>query len=343
MRLDLGYDGTDFAGWAAQPGLRTVEGTLGAALAMVLRLGDRPRRGEGRGLAEGTGLAEGAGLGAGTGLVEGAGLNEASASARPLRLVVAGRTDAGVHARGQVCHVDVPEPAWLALPGRGDLPPAAVLLRRLAGVLPTDIGVRGAALAPPGFDARFSALRRRYAYRVCDDPAGVPPLRRRDVLSRPGRREPGRTGPGRTEGCLDVDAMDDAARRLEGLHDFAAFCRRRQGATTIRTLLRYRWRRPAEAFAHDVAVGEEFVVADVVADAFCHSMVRALVGAVLPVGEGRRQVGWPLEVLTGGVRDPGVTVVPPHGLVLEEVVYPADDALVERAARARAVRLIADN
>jgi tRNA pseudouridine38-40 synthase len=275
VRLDLEYDGTAFSGWAAQPGLRTVQGDLTAALATVLRL-----------------------------------------PAQDVTLVVAGRTDAGVHARGQVCHVDVPVGAWAALPGRSDLPPGEALVRRLRGLLGTDVRVRRAGLAPSGFDARFSALRRRYAYRVGDHPAGVPPLRRVHVLHHP---RP-----------LDAAAMDDAAGRLVGLADFAAFCRHREGATTVRTLLEYRWQRGADGLLE----------ARVVADAFCHSMVRALVGAVLAVGDGRRDAGWPAAVLAARVRDPGVAVVPPHGLVLEEVVYPPDGELAARAREARAVRTL---
>lgn len=271
VRLDLGYDGTAFAGWAAQPGQRTVQGVLGAALARLLR--------------------------------------------HEVALTVAGRTDAGVHATGQVCHVDVPLPAWEALPGRvAGRAPGEALVARLAGVLPADVRVHGARVAPAGFDARFAALSRRYAYLVCDDPAGVPPLRRHDVA---GHRRP-----------LDAAAMSAAAASLVGLHDFAAFCRRRAGATTVRTLLEYRWDRDDQGF----------LAARVVADAFCHSMVRALVGAVLPVGEGRRPVEWPASVLAAGVRDPAVTVAPAHGLTLVEVRYPPDDALSARTAETRSVR-----
>jgi tRNA pseudouridine38-40 synthase len=233
-----------------------------------------------------------------------------------LALVVAGRTDAGVHATGQVCHADVPSGAWHELPGGASLAPSAALVRRLRGVLPRDVRVRAAGPAPPGFDARFSALRRRYAYRLSDDPAGVPPLRRRDVAA--------------AAHPLDVAAMDEASRALVGLHDFAPFCRRRDGATTVRTLLEYTW----------VRDGDGLVVARVVADAFCHSMVRALVGGALAVGDGRRPVRWPAQVLAGGVRDPGVIVAPAHGLVLDEVVYPPDDELTSRAAAARAVRTL---
>ncbi|WP_432494033.1 tRNA pseudouridine synthase A [Kineococcus gypseus] len=276
LRLDLAYDGTGFAGWAEQPGLRTVQGELTAALARVLRL-------------------------------------EPAA-----RLTVAGRTDAGVHATGQVAHVDVPRTAWEAVPGRSGSAPGTALVRRLAGALPPDVRVHRAAAAPEGFDARFSALRRRYAYRVSDDPAGAPPLLRGHVLH---HRRP-----------LDAAAMDAAAGALVGLHDFAAYCRPREGATTVRTLLAYSWRRES-AGPH-----AGLLVADVRADAFCHSMVRALVGAVLAVGDGRRDAGWPARVLLGAVRDPGAAVVAAHGLCLEEVAYPPDADLAARAREARAVR-----
>ena len=229
-------------------------------------------------------------------------------------LVVAGRTDAGVHAAGQVAHVDVPAGAWLSNPGRSSLSPGDSLVRRLAGVLPREIRVAGADVAPPGFDARFAALWRRYAYRVSDHQAGVSPLRRHDVLDH--RRR------------LDVAAMDSAAANLLGLNDFAAFCQRREGATTIRTLLDYSWRRDPDGL----------VVAHVRADAFCHSMVRALVGALLPVGEGRRAPDWPLQLLRAGVRSSHVSVVPPHGLPLEEVAYPPPEGLAARVAEARNTR-----
>lgn len=272
VRLDLGYDGTGFAGWASQPGLRTVQGVLGEALGRVLRLEPPPG------------------------------------------LTVAGRTDAGVHARGQVCHLDVPEPAWHALPGRSGRAPGAALVHRLAGVLPPDVRVRAAAVAPTGFDARFSAVRRRYAYRVSDAPWGVDPLRRLDVLA---HRRP-----------LDAVAMDAACAGLLGEHDFVAYCRPRPGASTVRCLQELRWTREADGL----------LVATVVADAFCHHMVRALVGALLAVGEGRRRVGWPAQVLHARRRDGAVTVAPAHGLTLEEVGYPAEAELAERARVARRSR-----
>ena len=248
-----------------------------------------------------------------------------------LALVVAGRTDAGVHARGQVCHLDVPRAAWTALPGRTSLTPGESLVRRLAGVLAPDLRVDRAELAPPGFDARFSALSRRYSYRLTDAGYRPPPLRRHDIVAL-GKGHG--SGAGAGSGPLDVEAMDRAARALVGLHDFAAFCRRREGATTVRTLLEYSWSRER------TAEGEPLVVARVVADAYCHSMVRALVGGALAVGQGRGDAEWLLGVLRGRVRDPRVVVAPAHGLVLEEVVYPADGELAARAATARAVRTL---
>jgi tRNA pseudouridine38-40 synthase len=264
IKIDLSYDGTQFSGWAAQPGRRTVEGVLAETLGRVLRLGEAPR------------------------------------------LTVAGRTDAGVHAHGQVAHTDLPDDAWAA--------GAGAVSRRLARALPPDIRVRRIGPAHAGFDARFSALWRRYSYRVCDDPAAADPLRRHDTLWYPRG--------------LDLAAMNAAAATLLGEHDFAAFCRRREGATTVRALRRLDWRRDAAGVA----------VACVVADAFCHNMVRALVGALLPVGEGSRPPSWPSAVLAAAVRDPAVRVVPPHGLCLEEVRYPEPDQLAEHAALTRRVR-----
>jgi tRNA pseudouridine38-40 synthase len=224
----------------------------------------------------------------------------------PVQLTVAGRTDAGVHARGQVAHADLPATAWLEV--------APAILRRLAGLLPPDVRVRRIAPAPDGFDARFSALSRRYSYRVCDDVTGPDPLRRHDTLWY-------RRG-------VEVGAMNEAAGLLLGEHDFAAFCRRREGATTVRELLSLSWTRPEPTVAE----------ATVVADAFCHSMVRALVGALLKVGGGARPPSWPAQVLTARVRDPAVPVVPPHGLCLEEVRYPPPGQLAQRALATRRVR-----
>jgi len=224
----------------------------------------------------------------------------------PPALTVAGRTDAGVHARGQVAHIDVAPEFWAEA--------GASAGRRLARLLPAAVRVHSIAPAPTGFDARFSALWRRYSYRACDDPARADPLRRHDTLWYP---RP-----------LDLDRMNDAARPCLGEHDFAAFCRGRDGATTIRELLRLDWDRAEPGVC----------VATVVADAFCHNMVRALTGALLSVGDGSKPPEWPGQVLATRQRDPAVRVAPPHGLCLEEVGYPPPEAMADRAAATRRVR-----
>ncbi|CAN7163570.1 tRNA pseudouridine(38-40) synthase TruA [Knoellia sp. LjRoot47] len=239
-------------------------------------------------------------------------------ASEPVRLTVAGRTDAGVHARGQVAHADVDPTAWAVTPGRSTRSPEEAALTRLAGILPADIVVREVSPAAEGFDARFSATQRRYLYRICDRTGQLDPLRRHDTVV--------------VKDELDVGAMEEAAGRLVGLNDFAAFCRKREGATTVRTLLEYSWARAPDGT----------VEATVVADAFCHSMVRALVGSVVPVGLGRAPVQFPLDVLTARARDPRVTVMPAHGLSLEEVDYPADADLAARAREARATRSLDD-
>jgi tRNA pseudouridine38-40 synthase len=219
-------------------------------------------------------------------------------------LTCAGRTDAGVHARGQVVHCDLPAP--VEEPER--------LVRRLNGVLDPDVRVRRVVEAPEGFDARFSALWRRYAYRIADRPASLDPLARGHVLTwgRP----------------LDEVTMNEAAVALVGEHDFAAFCKRREGATTVRELLDLVWSRSAEGV----------LVLHVRADAFCHSMVRSLVGCLVAVGEGRRPADWASSVLAAQVRDSAVAVAPAHGLTLEEVGYPVDAELGARVEVTRARR-----
>ncbi|WP_349880290.1 tRNA pseudouridine(38-40) synthase TruA [Micromonospora sp. HUAS YX12] len=215
-------------------------------------------------------------------------------------LTVAGRTDAGVHATGQVCHLDLPAAVWREHEGR--------LLRRLARLLPPDVRVRAMTEVPADFDARFSATFRRYEYRVTDAPWGAEPLRRRDTLAWP---KP-----------LDLAALNAAAAGLVGEHDFAAYCRRKENATTLREVTRLDWRRDPDGI----------LVATVQADAFCQNMVRSLVGAMLVAGDGRRPVQWPAGLLTRRERSSEVTVAPAHGLALVEVGYPADPAEYARRA-----------
>lgn len=230
-------------------------------------------------------------------------LRTVTRSEQTYELTVAGRTDAGVHARGQVAHVDLPREVWDAHREK--------LLKRLAGRLPRDVRIWSVGEAPAGFDARFSAVWRRYAYRVTDHPGGVDPLLRGHVLWH--------------DWPLDVDAMNEAARALLGEHDFAAYCKKREGATTIRTLQEL-----------SLVRGEDGIItATVRADAFCHNMVRSLIGALLFVGDGHRAPDWPGKVLAAGARDSAVHVVRPHGLTLEEVGYPADELLAARSREAR--------
>ncbi|MFF8900657.1 tRNA pseudouridine(38-40) synthase TruA [Streptomyces lydicus] len=235
-------------------------------------------------------------------------LRTVTRSPEPYELTVAGRTDAGVHARRQVVHVDLPEGIWAEHREK--------LRKRLAGRLPKDVRVWSVAEAPEGFNARFSAIWRRYAYRVTDHPAGVDPLLRGHVLWH--------------DWPLDVAAMNEAARPLLGEHDFAAYCKKREGATTIRTLQELSLVRDAGGI----------ITATVRADAFCHNMVRSLIGALLFVGDGHRPPEWPAKVLAAGVRDSAVHVVRPHGLTLEEVGYPADEGLRARNKEARNKRTL---
>jgi tRNA pseudouridine38-40 synthase len=224
----------------------------------------------------------------------------------PLGLTVAGRTDAGVHATGQVCHVDLPAAAYYELAGS--------LLRRLAALMPPDARVRAVTPVPATFDARFSATFRRYEYRVADTPWGPEPLRRHDTIGwvRP----------------LDLDRLRQAATPLIGEHDYAAYCKRKEHATTVRAITKLDWRREADGVA----------VATVQADAFCQAMVRSLVGAMLTVGDGRRDPEWPAKLLTMRERSSEVTVAPAHGLTLVEVGYPAETEYAERADATRRLR-----
>jgi len=279
IRLDIAYDGTDFAGWARQPGFRTVQGQVEEGLATILR----------------------------------------KYVPHPT-LIVAGRTDAGVHARGQVAHFDLtPEQADSLVRvkrGTGDRPPiplAVAVQRRLSGVLVTqpDIVVRSAIVVPTSFDARFSALWRRYEYRISDLHALRDPQQRLRTTWHPGK--------------LDVDLMDAGAANVVGLHDFAAYCKPRPGATTIRTLQDFRWRRDEEGV----------LIATLTADAFCHSMVRALVGACVAVGEGKLDAARLVNLHIDRSRVVEFKVMPPEGLTLVDVGYPEDAELAIRAVETR--------
>jgi len=225
----------------------------------------------------------------------------------PLGLTVAGRTDAGVHATGQVCHIDMPVAGWQEL--------GPSLVRRLAAVLPPDARVRAVTPVPDTFDARFSATFRRYEYRVADTPWGPEPLRRHDTI---GWARP-----------LDLDRLAEAASGLIGEHDYAAYCKRKEHGTTVRAISRLDWRRGPDGVA----------VATVQADAFCQAMVRSLVGAMLVVGDGRREPSWPATLLTQRERSSAVTVAPAYGLTLVAVGYPAEPEYAQRADATRRLRV----
>lgn len=234
----------------------------------------------------------------------------------PVRLYAAGRTDTGVHATGQVAHVDVPVdavPHAYSRAVRPADPEFLSLVRRLGRFLPADVRVLDIARAPAGFDARFSALRRHYVYQLSTAPYGVVPQQARFVTAWPR--------------ALDLDAMTSASRDLLGLNDFAAFCRRREGATTIRDLQRLDWTRDGD-----------LVTAHVCADAFCWSMVRSLVGALLAVGEHRRDPQWCRELLSAAARSSDFASAPPQGLTLVRVDYPPDDQLASRNLITRDLR-----
>lgn len=234
----------------------------------------------------------------------------------PVRLRAAARTDTGVHASGQVAHADIPVDA---LPNAYPRSPRAAddeflpLLRRLGRLLPEDVRIRRIGRAAADFDARFSALRRHYVYRLSTAPYGVEPQQARFITAWP--RD------------LDVDAMAVASRDLLGLHDFGAFCRRREGATTIRDLQRLDWSRDGDV-----------IIAHVSADAFCWSMVRSLVGALLAVGEHRRTPGWCRDLLAATHRSSDFAAAPARGLTLTGVDYPPDDQLAARIMITRDLR-----
>ena len=257
LRLDIAYDGTQFSGWATQPGMRTMQDMVEEAIARIVR--------------------------------------------HDIESVVAGRTDAGVHATGQVIHVDVADSAFDRELTYKDL------RYKLNRILDEDIRITNISDAPSGFHARFSALRRYYTYKILDDNQVITPAQRFDVA--PWYRH------------LDHNLMNEAASHLLGTHDFAAFCKFKPGGTTVRSLEKYEW----------VRTEDGLLIADVVADAFCYSMVRNLVGAIVCVADGRKPTSWIAELLANRERVSDSLVFPARGLTLYRVDYPSDDQLLERA------------
>jgi tRNA pseudouridine38-40 synthase len=261
LRIDFSYDGTDFAGWAKQPGLHTVQGTLDGALAKILRMDS-------------------------------------------IQSTVAGRTDAGVHATGQTAHVDV-----------DDSVNPEHLRRRLNSLLKSGpLHVRSVVTAPDGFDARYSPLFRRYEYRISDDVSRRDPRTRHLTFW--------------IDDHLELDLMNAAATSILGLHDWTTYCRPRPGATRVRELQIFSWRRDPDGT----------LVATIQADAFCHNMVRNLVGMCIAVGRGRLDVSDAVALRDNRTRTSAFIVIPPHGLTLVEVGYPEDNQVGIRAELSRARR-----
>ncbi|GAA0827491.1 tRNA pseudouridine synthase A [Bifidobacterium pullorum subsp. gallinarum] len=303
LRLDLAYDGGAFYGWARQPTLRTVQGELEQALHTILRV-------------------------------------SADDPDEPLRLTVAGRTDTGVHALHQVCHLDVGEATLDRCVGHMGVPAPEALFRRLSRMVPDDIAIHAVSVAPEGFDARFSALERTYVYRICDDARPVDPRMRGFVLALDDR--------------LDLDAMNAAAAMTIGLHDFGSFATPNPGGTTIREVKRAHWSRipvsplvpgasggAGTAGGYTVPVAESGLVCfTIVADAFARNMVRSLVNACVKVGQGRKDLNWFAEKMATPLREGSTGPIAPQGLTLEYVAYPAADQLAARAEAIRAKRTL---
>lgn len=247
VRLTIAYDGGPFAGWAAQPGLRTVQGEVERALERIV--------------------------------------------GRRMGLTVAGRTDAGVHAWGQVASFEL------------DAEPPGELARRLNAVLPAEVAVLEAVQAPAGFDARRDARSRTYCYRVLASGARTP-------------FEVGRALWWRH--TLDSALLERCAEALAGEHDFTAFTPTQTDHVRFRRrVLRAEWRvqRLAEPFSgHLLELWIE-------ADSFMRHMVRILVGTMLEVGGSRRRVDDFEELLAGAPRERAGQTAPPHGLYLAAVRY----------------------
>jgi tRNA pseudouridine38-40 synthase len=271
FRIDLAYDGTDYAGWAQQPDLATVQGELLAALTTIF-----------------------------------------GASDDDFGMRVAGRTDAGVHAAHQVAHIDL-SPEQVARSGRRQ-----DYAHRLSRLLPPAIQVYSFEPAPAGFDARFSPTSRRYRFRIADRAATQNPLRRRDTLW--------------VFRALDADLMQQSSTALIGMHDFGAYCRPREGSTTIRRIIEITVnRRPAD---------DNIIEIELEADAFCHNMVRAITGALIKVGSGDLPPARIKEMLDGAVRTGEFKVVGPEGLSLIAVNYPPDDQLAAQAEQTKNFRTV---
>lgn len=326
LRIDLGYDGGGFYGWALQPNIRTVQGEIENAIRRVLRVPpDDPDD--------------------------------------PIRLVVAGRTDTGVHASHQVCHIDINASTLSRAKGHMQVSAVTALEHRLQRIVPSDIAIHSISAAPTGFDARFSALERTYVYRIADRGSEVDPRLRGCVLH--------------IDDVLDIDKMNQAASMTVGLHDFGSFATPNPGGTTIREVKRASWERIAVTplcvgnaaqtaqftqvqqaasqtaqttqASTQTSTQEPYVVPTlesgllcftIVADAFARNMVRSLVNACVQVGVGKRDLDWFAGKMETPEREGSTGPIAPQGLTLEHVAYPPDGQLASRAQAIRAVRTL---
>lgn len=295
IRLDFAYDGSGFYGWAKQPNLRTVQGELESALHKVLRVPERD-------------------------------------SVNPLRLTVAGRTDTGVHASHQVCHLDVSQDVLENCIGHMSCDSLSALEYRLRHVLPQDISIHRVSAAPDGFDARFSALERTYVYRIVDRSgfAFVDPRMRGFVLQ--------------VDYALNVDCMNQAAKMMVGLHDFGSFAKPNPGGTTIREVKKAYWNRISQCACDRLVphLEQGLLEFTIVADAFAHNMVRSLVNASVQIGMSKRSLDWFDDKIHNPVREGSTGPIAPQGLTLENVAYPCDSDLALRANAIRARRDISE-
>lgn len=296
LRIDLAYDGGAFFGWAKQPNIRTVQGEIEEAMRRILRI------------------------------------PESDADNQP-RLTVAGRTDTGVHALHQVCHVDVMPESLQRCVGHMRVTPILALQHRLQRMLPADIAIHRISEAPAGFDARFSALERTYVYRIADRNSLIDPRMRNFVLH--------------IDDTLNIDAMNEAAALTLGLHDFGSFATPNPGGTTIRDVKTAYWRRIPASPLMPSPMGEAYSTPSVesgllcftiVADAFARNMVRSLVNGCVQVGVGKRSVDWFKEKMATPLREGSTGPIAPQGLTLEYIAYPPDDQLAARAEAIRAKR-----
>ncbi len=307
LRIDLAYDGGAFYGWAVQPDIRTVQGEVESALRRILRVA-------------------------------------ADDADEPLRLVVAGRTDTGVHASHQVCHIDISEDVLQRAVGHMKVAAVTALEHRLQRLLPGDIAIHRISVAPEGFDARFSALERTYVYRIVDRGGEVDPRLRGCVLH--------------IDDDLDIDAMNRAAAMTIGLHDFGSFATPNPGGTTIREVKRAQWTRigtsplvppSGRESVRESGLEQGYIVPTfesglvcftIVADAFARNMVRSLVNGCVQVGLGKRDLDWFAGKMAVPKREGSTGPIAPQGLTLEHVAYPSDDQLAVRAQAIRAKRTL---